>query len=231
MMPRRATLASVVNNLERRWVFFENMIDLPRRNFIKTKVCDKVPEGYRLPLFLEFPLGGLSERKPPCQKPSRSVQPFRFNTGLWYKYKHDDSVYRANIASRGKKYGVYCIGCFIIEAGNKPGHCTGQLWGKIWCLRLHWIVLGRIVCGPSLQTSHVLWSVCSCIGHPAIPAETAEPIEGAVWSMDSLRPRNHMDARISARDGALRGSYTGVRQRSIFFTLFARSRSTASDYH
>ena len=62
--------------------FVDNMIDLPRRNFIKTKVCDKVPEGYRLPLFLEFPLGGLSERKPPCQKPSRSVQPFRFNTGL-----------------------------------------------------------------------------------------------------------------------------------------------------
>jgi len=62
--------------------FVDNMIDLPRRNFIKTKVCDKVPEGCRLPLFSEFPLGGLSERKPPCQKPSRSVQSFRFNTGL-----------------------------------------------------------------------------------------------------------------------------------------------------
>ena len=30
-----------------------------------------------------------------------------------------------------------------------------------------------------------------------------------------------MDARISARDGALRGSYTGVRQRSIFFLPYS----------
>ena len=66
----------------------------------------QVPYFWTHPDFLitQCRIGG---RKLPyqCQKPARFVQSFRYITGLWRTdgRTHDDSIYRACIASRGKK--------------------------------------------------------------------------------------------------------------------------------
>ena len=67
-----------------------------------SRLLDKVFRRY--PNFLRTECG-IGRRKLLCQKPAQFVQSFRHNTGLWRtdRQSHDDSMYHASIASRGKK--------------------------------------------------------------------------------------------------------------------------------
>ena len=73
--------------------FVDNAIDLPRQNFLCPEFGTKCQR--EVPLFLKIPKYSYntvwdSGRKPPCQNPTRFVQSFRYNTGLWQTDRRTD---------------------------------------------------------------------------------------------------------------------------------------------
>jgi len=54
---------------------------------------------------------GYVEESLACQKPAQFVQSFRYDTSLWRTdgRTHDDSIYRASIASRGENGNHFAL--------------------------------------------------------------------------------------------------------------------------
>ena len=87
------------------FISYSPMVGVPWRNFRSTEFDTNFQR--EVPLFLEMPNFLKTQRstgrgKPVCKKSARSVQPFRYNTGVWQTHRYSTTVNtRASIASRG----------------------------------------------------------------------------------------------------------------------------------